>query len=69
MLPANLATKNEVIGKLRIAGFSMKEFAVLLGFEPDTVRKVISRYAGRRKSPRGALAQEILHKLMDIIKT
>ena len=69
MLPAKLATKNEVIGKLRITGFNMKEFAIAQGYEPDTVRKVITRYAGSLKSPRGALAQEILQKLMERIQT
>ncbi len=57
------ATKNEVIGRLRIAGLSMKDFAVAEGYEPDTVRKVVNRYAGSRKRPRGNLAQEILKKL------
>lgn len=63
MTSVTFATKNEVIGRLRMAGFNMKEFAVREGFEPDTVRKVVRRYAGSRKTPRGVLAREILHKL------
>lgn len=63
MVSVKYATKNEVIGRLRIAGLNMKEFAVNEGFEPDTVRKVVNRYAGRGKTPRGALARQILQKL------
>jgi hypothetical protein len=57
------ATKNEVIGRLRMAGLNMKEFAAGEGYEPDTVRKVVSRYAGSNRTPRGVLAREILQKL------
>jgi len=51
MVTVNFATKNEVIGLLRIAGFNMKQFAVEQGYEPDTVRKVVGRYAGSKKTP------------------
>jgi lambda repressor-like predicted transcriptional regulator len=67
MLMLSLATKNEVIGRLRMAGLNMKKFAMELGYEPDTVRKVVNRYAGSKKRPRGALAQEILQKLRERI--
>ena len=53
MISVIFSTKNEVIGRLRIAGLNMKEFAVAEGYEPDTVRKVVSRYAGSKKTPRG----------------
>ncbi len=69
MVLLSLATKNEVIGRLRMAGFNMKQFAVTLGYEPDTVRKVVDRYAGAKKRPRGALPKEILQKLQDKIGT
>jgi len=46
-----------------MAGLNMKEFAVMEGYEPDTVRKVIGRYAGSNRTPRGVLAREILQKL------
>jgi len=59
----NWATKNEVIGHLKLAGLSMKDFAVEEGFEPDTVRKVVSRFAGSRRKPRGLLALKIMEKL------
>jgi hypothetical protein len=59
----NLATKNEVVGRLKIAGPSMKSFAVEEGYIPDTVRKVVNRYAGIQSGPRGNLAKEILEKL------
>jgi lambda repressor-like predicted transcriptional regulator len=59
----NFATKNEVIGRLRMAGLNMKEFAVREGYEPDTVRKVVGRYAGSNRTPRGVLTREILQKL------
>jgi hypothetical protein len=67
MLSVSFATKNEVIGRLRMSGLNMKEFALALGYEPDTVRKVLSRYAGSKKDPRGALASEILQKLEEAI--
>ena len=57
------ATKNEVVGRLRMAGLSMKDFAIMEGYEPNTVRKVVSRYAGSNRNPRGALARAILQKL------
>jgi hypothetical protein len=41
----------------------MKDFAIAEGYEPDTVRKVVNRYAGSKRKPRGALTQEILKKL------
>ncbi len=41
----------------------MKDFAVMEGYEPNTVRKVVSRYAGSDRNPRGALARQILQKL------
>jgi len=41
----------------------MKQFAVGEGYEPDTVRKVVGRYAGSNRTPRGVLAREILQKL------
>jgi hypothetical protein len=56
-------TKNEVIGRLRISGLSMKDFAQQEGYEPDTVRKVVTRYVGTGKKPRGALSSEIIDKL------
>lgn len=59
----NWATKNEVVGRLRMAGLSMKDFAIEHGYEPNTVRKVVSRFAGSKRSPRGSIAQEILQKL------
>jgi lambda repressor-like predicted transcriptional regulator len=61
------ATKNEVIGRLRMAGLSMKDFAIKEGFEPNTVRKVVSRYAGSNRRPRGTLAAKILKKLRSTI--
>jgi hypothetical protein len=60
-------TKNEVIGKLRISGFNMKEFALAQGYRPDTVRKVVSRYAGSTKKPRGEIARRILQKLEEVL--
>ncbi len=57
------ATKNEVVGRLRMAGLSMKDFAVMEGYEPNTVRKVVSRYAGSYRNPRGVLARAIMQKL------
>jgi len=63
METASWATKNEVIGRLRMAGLSMKDFAVEEGYDPGTVRKVVSRYAGSKRRPRGALALQILNKL------
>jgi lambda repressor-like predicted transcriptional regulator len=33
------ATKNEVVGRLRMAGLSMKDFAVMEGYASNTVRK------------------------------
>jgi hypothetical protein len=62
------ATKNEVIGRLRMAGLSMKEFALKEGYEPDTVRKVVGRYAGSNRAPRGILTREILQKLGERIE-
>ncbi len=41
----------------------MKQFAVGEGYEPDTVRKVVGRYVGSNRTPRGVLAREILQKL------
>ena len=41
MVSIIFATKNEVIGRLRMAGLNMKQFAVGAGYEPDTVRKVV----------------------------
>ena len=41
----------------------MKDFALVEGYRPNTVRKVVSRYAGSKRTPRGALAREILRKL------
>ena len=67
MLSVSFATKNEVLGRLRIGGFNMKHFAVEQGYEPDTVRKVVGRYAGSRKTPRGAMARDILQKLAEIV--
>ncbi len=67
METASWATKNEVIGRLRMAGLSMKDFAIREGYEPNTVRKVVSRYGGSKRKPRGALAQEILKKLRNRI--
>ena len=61
----SFSTKNEVIGRLRMAGFSMKQFADQQGYEPDTVRKVIDRYAGSKKTPRGVMARDILQKLAE----
>ena len=61
------ATKNEVVGRLRMVGLSMKDFAVMEGYEPNTVRKVVSRYAGSNRTPRGVLAREILQKLGETI--
>jgi hypothetical protein len=61
------ATKNEVIGRLRMVGLNMKEFALAEGYEPDTGRKVVSRYAGSNRTPRGVLAQQILQKLAEAI--
>ena len=63
MVSVIFATKNEVIGRLRMAGLNMKEFALAEGYEPDTVRKVVSRYAGSNRTPRGVLARQILQKL------
>lgn len=63
METVNWATKNEVIGRLRMAGLSMKDFAIKEGYEPNTVRKVVSRYGGSKRKPRGPLALEILKKL------
>ncbi|HYA41893.1 MAG TPA: hypothetical protein VEF34_11350 [Syntrophobacteraceae bacterium] len=63
MLSATFATKNEVVGMLRMSGLNMKQFALAQGYEPDTVRKVVSRYAGSKKTPRGPIAVEILQKL------
>jgi len=65
MLFSTFATKNEVVGRLRMSGFNMKQFALAQGYEPDTVRKVVSRYAGSKKTPRGAIAREILQKLAE----
>ncbi len=67
MLSVIFATKNEVIGRLRMAGLNMKEFALKEGYEPDTVRKVVGRYAGSNRTPRGVLAREILQKLRERI--
>ncbi len=63
MKTASWPTKNEVMGRLRMAGLSMKDFAVMEGFDPDTVRKTVSRYAGSSKRPRGVQAREILQRL------
>ncbi|MGA2403052.1 MAG: hypothetical protein ABSG91_15325 [Syntrophobacteraceae bacterium] len=63
MKTVSWATKNEVVGRLRIAGMNMKDFAIVEGYQPNTVRKVVSRYAGSKRTPRGALAREILQKL------
>lgn len=63
MIVVSFSTKNEVIGRLRMAGLTMKQFAEEEGFEPDTVRKVVRRYAGTGKVPRGAVARKILRKL------
>ncbi len=46
-----------------MAGLNMKQFAVGEGYEPDTVRKVVGRYVGSNRTPRGVLAREILQKL------
>ena len=67
MALVSFATKNEVIGRLRMAGFNMKQFAIEQGYEPDTVRKVIGRYAGSKKTPKGAVARDILQKLAEKI--
>jgi lambda repressor-like predicted transcriptional regulator len=67
MVSVIFATKNEVIGRLRMAGLNMKQFAVGEGYEPDTVRKVVGRYAGSNRTPRGVLAREILQKLGETI--
>jgi hypothetical protein len=61
----SFSTKNEVVGRLRMAGFNMKQFADQQGYEPDTVRKVVGRYAGSKKTPRGAMARDILQKLAE----
>jgi hypothetical protein len=63
MKTASWPTKNEVVGHLRIAGLSMKDFAVMEGYAPSTVRKIVSRYAGSNRTPRSVLAREILQKL------
>ena len=63
MKTVSWATKNEVVGRLRMAGLSMKDFAVMEGYRPNTVRKVVSRYAGSYRKPRGVLAREIMRKL------
>jgi hypothetical protein len=62
MRSAPFATKNEVTGALRISRLNMKEFALFNGYQPDTVGKVASRYAGTKKKPRGVLAGQILQK-------
>ena len=62
-------TKNEVVGRLRIEGMSMKDFAVKEGYEPDTVRKVVNRYVGSGKRPQGTLAREILKKLLGRVRS
>jgi len=67
MLSVIFATKNEVVGRLRMMGLNMKKFAVGEGYEPDTVRKVVGRYAGSNRTPRGVLAREILQKLGETI--
>jgi hypothetical protein len=46
-----------------MVGLNMKQFALEEGYEPDTVRKVVGRYAGSNRTPRGVLAREILQKL------
>jgi hypothetical protein len=51
-----------------MAGFNMKEFAVAQGYEADTVRKVVSRYAGSGKTPRGEVARRIVEALEEIIR-
>jgi hypothetical protein len=48
-------------------GLNMKQFAVGEGYEADTVRKVVGRYAGSNRTPRGVLAREILQKLGETI--
>lgn len=67
MKSVSWATKNEVIGRLRLSGLSMKDFAIEEGYEPNTVQKVVSRYAGSRKQPRGAKSCAILEKLLERI--
>ncbi len=47
----------------------MKQFAVGQGYEPGTVRKVVGRYAGSNRRPRGVLAREILQKLGETIRS
>ena len=41
----------------------MKDFAVMEGYEPNTVERVVSRYAGSNRNPRGALARAIYQKI------
>ena len=68
MKSVSLSTKNEVLGRLRIAGFNMKEFAAAEGYEADTVRKVVNRYVGSGKTPRGPVSRQILQKLGEKIQ-
>lgn len=55
--------KQQIRAQLIEAGSSLRQFALSAGYEPRTVTQAVSRWAGKRKLPRGRLTYQILHDL------
>ena len=48
---------------LGLKGMSVSDFARTYGHKEDTVHKIISRYWGTNRLPRGLIGKRILHDL------
>lgn len=62
------STKKEVRGRLLAAGYTLTEFAEAHGVGYELVRKVLVRYCGKRRTPRGAKTKAVLRGLAPYAK-
>ncbi len=62
------ANKNEIFGKLRLKGLTLKDFAQEREWDPNTVQQIVRRYAGTNKIPRGELTKKVLIELTNYLK-
>jgi hypothetical protein len=60
-------TKQEVFDKLEAKRTNCRQFALVYGYDPRTVPKVITRYANTRRVPRGVQTCAILRDLSAVI--
>lgn len=55
--------KREIHAKLIERNSNFRQFALIKGYQPRTVTKVVERWAGKKHLPRGKMSYQILKDL------